>query len=347
MKKIGIITLNGNNNYGNRLQNYALRKVLTDLNMDVYTIWFLKDNKFFLKDFIKKIMFFSLKYARYNNFKKFSHRYLKIKYYTNKDIESLYDYFVVGSDQVWNWTIYNDFETYLLTFSPKNKNIAYAASFGVSNVKDEYQKLFCNGLKNIKDISVREDNGKNLVKEISGLDAEVVLDPTMLLTAKEWDRVSKKPKMLKTRKYILNYFLGNLSETNKKEINRVAYENNCEIINILDKNSPYYKCGPSEFLYLEKNAFLICTDSFHSSVFAIIYDRPFIIFEREDKMEKMNSRIDTLISKFNLKDRIYNGHGITYENLHHNYSDSYKILEQEREKSMMFLKNALNIQDCE
>jgi len=64
-------------------------------------------------------------------------------------------------------------------------------------------------------------------------------------------------------------------------------------------------------------------------------------------MEKMNSRIDTLISKFNLKDRIYNGHGITYENLHHNYSDSYKILEQEREKSMMFLKNALNIQDCE
>ena len=110
---------------------------------------------------------------------------------------------------------------------------------------------------------------------------------------------TKKPK------YILNYFLGNLSPKRRKEIERVAKENNCEIINILDKNDPLYVSGPSEFLYLEKNAFLICTDSFHSSVFAILYNRPFVVFDREEKgIENMGSRIDTLINKFKMNNRV-------------------------------------------
>ena len=90
------------------------------------------------------------------------------------------------------------------------------------------------------------------------------------------------------------------------EIRRVAKENNCEVINILDKDSVFYECGPSEFLYLEKHAFLICTDSFHSSVFAILYNRPFIVFDREEEnVGNMNSRLETLISKLELKNRKY------------------------------------------
>ena len=125
----------------------------------------------------------------------------------------------------------------------------------------------------------------------------------------------------------------------------MARENNCEIINILDKNSPFYQTGPSEFLYLEKNAFLICTDSFHSSVFAILYNRPFIVFEREQKgLESMNSRIETLINKFNLKNRKFTGK-ITEENLQHDYTAAYEILEKERQKSNEFLKKALDINE--
>ena len=140
----------------------------------------------------------------------------------------------------------------------------------------------------------------------------------------------------------MNYFLGELSETRKKEIDRIAIENNCEIINILDKNSPFYQTGPSEFLYLEKNAFLICTDSFHSSVFAVLYNRPFIVFDREDSLVSMNSRIETLINKFNLKNRKFTGK-ITEENLQHDYTEAYEILEIERQKSNEFLKKALDI----
>ena len=139
------------------------------------------------------------------------------------------------------------------------------------------------------------------------------------------------------------YFLGEINDDIKKEIERVADENNCKIINILDKNDLFYQSGPSEFLYLEKNAYLICTDSFHSSVFAILYDRPFIVFERNQKNGvSMNSRLDTLISKFKLKDRKYNGVKITQNNINHDYSEAYTILENERNKSKKFISKVLD-----
>ena len=131
-----------------------------------------------------------------------------------------------------------------------------------------------------------------------------------------------------------------MSEKRKKEIERIAKENNCEIINMLDKNSPFYQTGPSEFLYLEKNAFLICTDSFHSSVFAILYNRPFVVFDREDANVKMNSRLDTLLKKFKLENRWYEDK-ITEEQLQVDYKESYMILEGERKKAKEFLENAI------
>lgn len=98
-------------------------------------------------------------------------------------------------------------------------------------------------------------------------------------------------------------------------------------------------------MWLEKNAFLICTDSFHSSVFAILYNRPFIVFDREGNGQGMNSRIETLISKFKLKNREYNGKNITKENLEHDYTEAYKILDEERKKSDNFLRKALDIEE--
>ena len=87
--------------------------------------------------------------------------------------------------------------------------------------------------------------------------------------------------------------------------------------------------GPSEFLYFEKNAFLICTDSFHSSVFALIFNTPFIVFKREQvNMKNMNSRIENFITKFKLEDRLYRG-DITEKDLICDYKEAHKILEEE------------------
>lgn len=355
--KVGIVTINDNNNYGNRLQNYAVQEVLKKNKCDVYTIknlpqfnnrknLYVNYLKYYLKKIIKKIMhinsFDEKRLACFNKFNeniKFTENY--VSPYTK--ISNEYDYFITGSDQVWNPNFSRFSEVDLLNFANCNQRIAFAASFGISNLERKYHDIGKRELAKFKAISVREQAGKNIVENLTYRDdIEVLVDPTMLLTSEEWDKVSKKPEQLKTTKYILNYFLGELSDERKKEIDRIAKENSCEIINILDKNSPYYRTGPSEFLYLEKNAFLICTDSFHSCVFSILYNRPFIVFEREDRTVSMNSRIETLLEKFQLRNRKFDKK-ITEENLHHDYTKAYAILEVEREKSIDFLKKALDI----
>lgn len=359
MKKIGIVTIFDNNNYGNRLQNYAVQRILEKKGYNCISIKndvkMNNKNTSIIKSIVSKVKFYYRKnkriidnYKRYRYFSEFnknikiSKRYFS--FYKLKDMKK-YDYFIVGSDQVWNpyFGELSDFD--LLNFiDDSNKKISFSASFGISNIPKEYEKKTTKALKSFKAISVREEEGKKIVENLTGRkNVEVLLDPTMLLIAEEWDKVSKKPKKLKFKKYILNYFLGELSEERKKEINKIAKENECEIINILDKNSPFYATGPSEFLYLEKNAFLICTDSFHSCVFAIIYNRPFIVFDREEKTVNMSSRIETLLNKFQLQEQKFNGK-ITEENLKHDYENAYRILESEKIKADNFLTKALNIE---
>lgn len=345
MKKIGIITLNGNSNFGNKLQNYALLETLNRMDdNEVSTIWM--NNKKSLKNHIKIIIssFIRTKgYRRVSKFKEFN-KLLNIKRY--KDLREIneYDYLIVGSDQVWNYNFSSfNYDLYFAINTAKKKNIAYAASFGISTIEKKYEKMYKKGLNNFKSISVREYSGKEIVQDLTKRnDVEVLIDPTMLLTEDKWDKLIVAPKEFPVdKKYILNYFLGELSEERKKEIRRIANENDCTIINILDKNDPYYAMGPKEFLYLEKNAFLICTDSFHSTVFAILFNRPFFVFEREDSEKKMNSRLDTLLANFNFENRRFNGH-ISEDLLKCDYSHVDAILETERRKAEDFLSKAIN-----
>ena len=352
MRKIGIVTINDDNNYGNKLQNYAVQKTLTDMGFNTITLLnnpCTNDKNKFILRIIKNILkrdTSGVTETRKKYFKNFNRNIN----YSSKIINAFsklsnYDFFVTGSDQVWNPNFGRLRDVDLLKFTTPSKRISFSASFGISNLPERYNEKLKNALKNYKAISVREDAGKKIIQDVVGrTDVEVLVDPTMLLTAKEWDKVSKKPEQLKTNKYILNYFLGELSEERKKEIQRIADENNCEVINILDINSPFYETGPSEFLYLEKNAFLICTDSFHSSVFAILYNRPFIVFDRDGGKVSINSRLKTLLSKFKLENRWYRGH-ITDELLKVDYTETYKILDIERKKSEDFLKRALDIEE--
>lgn len=357
MKKIGIITLYGNDNYGNKLQNLAVQVVCEELGYSTVTIKnaYGLNNKYTGIKRIKKYFgyvyhsfkkFVLCNKKRLRNFKKFNKNinYTK-KLFTIYNISNLKcEYYIVGSDQVWKPTYGRLSDMDLLKFADNNKKISFAASFGIDELPQSYEKKAATELKKFKNISVREEAGKKIIEKITGRkDVEVLVDPTMLLTIEKWNQFSKKPVNFKSKKYILNYFLGNLSVDKEAEIKRIANENNCEIINLLDKNSPFYMCGPSEFLYLEKNAFLICTDSFHSSVFAFLYNKPFVIFEREQSgMDNMWSRMDTFLNKFKLKDRKYNGKNITQENLKNDYTASYEILVQERKKAIEYLKKSLN-----
>lgn len=357
--KVGIITIFDQTNFGNRLQNYAVQECLRGLKIETETLKNYarcNNENYSIIDSIKQTIVFLMKKIqgiikkkdkRYKNFMQFDKENIKfekryITAFNAKKTEKKYDYFVTGSDQVWNPKFGRLTYIDTLGFTSKNKRISLSASFGINNLEKVSNRIK-NILSDFKALSVRENQGKKILEDLTQRDdIEVLLDPTMMLTVEQWDKVAKKPINLSSDKYILNYFLGELSESRKAEIERIAKENNCKIINILDKDSEFYQSGPSEFIYLEKNAFLICTDSFHSSVFAILYNRPFIIFEREDKIQSMNSRIETLLEKFKIENRTFR-EKITNENIKHNYEKAYKILEEERKKFKEFVKRATDM----
>ena len=226
-----------------------------------------------------------------------------------------------------------------LTFADKNKRISMSASFGINEIPNELKKYYRDRLMDFKSISVREANGKKIIKELTGRDdVYVLLDPTMLIPTEKWYEIMKKPKKwdkLKNKKYIFSFFLRMQDEV-PIEIQRIAEKYGCEIINIKNEKDLFYESGPSEFLFLINNAFLICTNSFHASVFSVLFNKPFVFLKSRSEM---NSRLETLFNNFNLNNRWFNGE-IQQDQLNAEYKTD-KILKEERKKAQEFIKMAI------
>lgn len=345
MKKVAILTLNGNFNVGNRLQNYALEKSIINFGFDVESLWF-EDTKEKIVRKTKTAIFYILNFQKKKKFLNFSKKLLHIHYYKRPEKVDEYDYFIVGSDQVWNYN-FNSFNNYyLLDFVKKGKKISYAASIGVDKIEDNYDELFKDELMKFNKISVRETQAKIALDTIleKKKDIQVVLDPTMLLGNDEWKKIEEKPKGIPS-KFVFCYFLGK-NEKIMNNIKKFAKENECKIIDILDKESPFFNMGPREFLYLERNAFMVFTDSFHSCVFSILFKTPFHVFKREDNEKNMISRIETLLKTFSLEKRLLNDTSSEFDTKC-DFSQNEIILEKERNKSFEFLKEALDLKEKE
>ncbi len=367
LMKIGILTLNGFVNYGNRLQNYALKYFLTQfVDSSVETIWHTENNylpviwKLSWKVVIKYIInyknfrtlvknnYFGCNMIRQYNFKKFSDSYQKINYSYNlsEGLDSQYDYFIVGSDQVWN-PYGGATASEFLTFTSKDKRIAYAASIGLSSIPKEKRKKFKNWLEGMNYISVREKNGADIIFELTGKRVPVLVDPTLLLSKEEWSMIAKKPLWYKDERYMLIYFLGTISLAIQSKIDEVAKKYDLKIINLMDiRNLNWYTAGPDEFVYLIKHSCLIYTDSFHGAVFSIIMNRPFIVFDRRQTgFKNMTSRIENLLELFDLQSRrgnIENNYEVP-NLMDVDYSNVEGILSVERKRSEEYIKKALNI----
>ena len=316
---IGIITII-DNNIGNRLQNFAVCKLLSNYS-NVYTIIFENKNKnkflCFIKKIIKKFFVFFIKNEKSNFYKRnFNFSYFNRIYipsltivYKEKNVKSCdesFDTFVVGSDQVWNPNFFSDMSINMLSFTKTNKKIALAPSIGVIELTDNQKSIFAKNLSDFKLLSCREEQGSKIIKEITGRECTTLIDPTLMLSKEEWSLIEKKPIFHdETKKYILLYFLGNITQDYDKFINLISEKYNLQIINIYDKKSIYYSCGPSEFIYLINHSSLILTDSFHASVFSYIFDKPLKIFNRIDDNKNMNSRLINLINILELPQSIF------------------------------------------
>lgn len=337
MKKIGIVTIYDLSNYGNRLQNYAVKKVLGKVYDGTVKEMNTVNHFLVLKNFIQ---YRGSSYKRMLKFYRFSSGSRDVEYLSNyKDKE--YDWIICGSDQLWNpYWAGNDFM--FATFAAKEKRIAYAASFGVSEIPEEKKKQYTKYLSEMDAISVREEAGAKIVKELTGRDVEVLIDPTLMLDKSDWVSVARKPKQFRKRHYIMTYFLGEIPSEYKEYIIKVAKEMECEIINLEQENKNNYwnSVGPAEFIWLIEHCKLLCTDSFHGSIFSILMEVPFIVFDRKSNIGTMGSRIDTLLKNFQLEDRKYNNES-TEKILNVNYSNIPMILKEERKKAYDFLRKAI------
>lgn len=332
MKKIAILTWLHNGNYGSILQGYALQRYLRNEGYEVNNIdlhpsiveklknCFKQGNPFISLIKEKKVSVDARKACadskaierRIDKFDSFlrnefclTHSYRKFG--DLKEIIGKYDAYICGSDQIWSPMLLSP--SYYFDFLPDSaKKISYACSFGMSFVPNEKKKRIANWLNRYDAISVREEAGLNIVKELTDKDATINVDPTMLLCADEWNRIVTGERLEKNS-YMLCYFLSYNEEQWKKSA-EIAKEKGLKMIVIPVTKESYQKgdtvicdVGPTDWINLIKHADMVATDSFHGCVFSIIYQRQFVVFKRFSDSHKLsqNSRIYTLLSAYELK----------------------------------------------
>lgn len=322
--KIGVVTITDLTNYGNRLQNYAMCHLLQKrYQCEVVSLTSAKEKPYCngnYKAWIKeRIAGFSCIFpswaekrfghniTRWENFRKWN-KFIPSKIYYDcdtipTDIEEEFDYFIAGSDQIWNYHFSaRKFDDYFLKFTKKSKKIAVSASFGLNTIPDEWKQVYRFALRDFSHLAVREEAGQAIVKDLLGIDVPVLIDPTMMLTKDEWLNVSRKPRVDCQKPYVLKYYLGD--EAEEQKIDTWAKSNGYEVYELLnDKIPELYSAGPGEFISLINNASLVCSDSFHCIVFSIIFSKPFLVYARQGAENYMTSRLDTLLGKFGFKNR--------------------------------------------
>lgn len=295
--KAGIVTIQSLNN-GNRLQNYALQRVLTDEGFKTESI---RREPFNAMKRLKGTLRRVIKNDSVNRFRAFDSEFIHFSKYTlstqfiTPGFSDAYDAYVIGSDQVWNPDFSFSSELEYLPMVEPSKKVAYAASFGVREIKAGCIRT-AELLSGIPSISVRENAGAKIILDLTGREVPVVLDPTMLLTTENWSFVSKKPDIATCNTpFAVKCVLGD--DASGSRIDSIASKYG---LNIIDINDPLLRIGPSEFVWLISHSELVCTDSFHASVFALLHHKPLAIFERVSANADMSSRFDTLCSNFGL-----------------------------------------------
>lgn len=251
-------------------------------------------------------------------------------------------FFSTGSDQVWNPTYPHTSEVKFLTFAKNNQKLTFAPSFGISELPDYVKEPYAKWLKEIPVISVREEQGAKIIKELTGKDATVICDPTITVKREVWESVEQKPDFPTNKPFALTYFLGNESNKYRKYIDKIAKEKNLQVINLFDiREAQHYTAGPAEFIYLIHHADAVFTDSFHAAVFSIIFKKDFVVFDRIEDGRSMGSRLKTLLGKFSLTDRMYSEIS-KKEFTSPDFSNTDEIIKAESENAFNFLKNSID-----
>lgn len=381
MKKVGIITILKVNNYGAELQAYATQKIMNRIGYDAEIIDYLyyrnikhikercslpfypyplkyrlKEWGLRAKDYLERLYKTSVYTKRESRFNEFHNRFNRFslkqyrKYSELFENPPIYDAYCVGSDQVWNPRCYTNLSAYFLKFAPSNAiKFSYASSFGVKelpkNAKLQYKECI-NGLSHI---SVRENTGIDIVKNLVGREAKLVADPTLLLSKNDWKEVEQPLENI-PQAYVLVYELHPIAMI-MALAKEIANRNNLKIVRICkDSNSKsdnadviYVKdAGPSEFVYLFNNADAVVTNSFHGTAFSINFNKNFYCVL--SLKQSNNSRQINLLNKCGLMDRIvYDSDGMPQlDNISIDFTKANEALDMLRTDSINYIKTAID-----
>ncbi|MCM1451597.1 MAG: polysaccharide pyruvyl transferase family protein [Clostridium sp.] len=277
---------------------------LVESNILLKFLWCLRFN---LPSIIKE-------YLRKKAFDKFDSRYLQITKEKYRDLESLHlkapqaDIYIAGSDQIWNPHPNGIERAYFLDFGNQHVcRISYAASFGVNQISEPEGETIKKLVSNFNKISIRENAGKEILERLGIDKVDVVLDPAFLLSQNQWSNLSTSANAIKTpNRYILLYNFKN-NDKIKNFSEKLKNEYNLPIVSLLCYDHiPYAdivikKAGPKEFLRLIKDAAIVVSDSYHASIFSIIFNKDFYTFplKGQDNSVRMMSLLDT----FNIQER--------------------------------------------
>lgn len=341
MKKTGILTLYYNNmNYGGLLQAFALPFVIQKhIGIPAEQIRYSHQNtgtdlctsksKKSLSIYQLGINFFSALTSNKRSIRKKSflefmndipHSKNIYSHETIQQCNSNYEIFICGGDQIWNGEMVGEhLDVYTLQFVNQGlKKIAYSPSVAISHMSKQVEDCLGKGLLGIDRISVREKRSLDILKRLSDKKIEVVVDPVLLLNKSEWLEQSRPTKI--NGKYILCYLLGD-SITQRKAVEIISKRlklkivtfphillNNVRKCDLFFGDIKDYISGPRQFLDLINNAEFVITDSFHACVFSMIFETPFIVFERNKPSEKgnMNSRIYDFLEEYHLENQLVN-----------------------------------------
>ena len=360
MTRIGILTFHNTVNYGAVLQAYALQKTIENLGYEVSIIDYRNPavtarETFSVPKLSKLIVDPRSYFGEMNAYHAFHYRKNKFEHFIDKQMKisprlaeassfaKCFDEVVVGSDQIWNLRLTNADFTYFLEDSKcsRLKKVTYAASFGASAIPKKFEKRCQAALDAFDEISVREEAGACIIKKILNRNAEIVLDPTLLVTRNTLERVAADT--VETRPYILIYTIAERKKTIEfgkkaaKELNAKIYaigpSNPLELHGMSPKND----ASIEEFLALIRDATLVVTSSFHGLALSLALGTD-VCYALSNKQNNANSRLMTLAKLAGIEDRNIEN-GMPRKRI--NYANVNIRIEAMREKSMAFLKGAL------
>lgn len=367
MKKMAVITLHRAENYGSVLQAYAFQKTIEKLGWKVVLLDYLPErytnkgklNRLKYKSdklknpvicLIAKILIYP-SYMRKNRvFKRFISQYLHLTaktFATNDEAKHLKvdaDIFCTGSDQVWNshWNEGVDITLYL-DFVPKGKLcFSYAASIGLSDISQEEKQSVAKLLDKYEYISVRENTGVEIMQDIGRDDACLTLDPTLLLEESEWNEMSGNKTC--NNKYVLTYNLHHddridnyaqlLAKKHSLKVRNISYNWH----DIVRKGHLDWCPDVEKFLWLIKNAEYVIADSFHATVFSIVFERQFVTITPE----VASSRISSILKILDIPERnIQEFNDTSAIEIPIAYKEVKQLLNIERKKSIDFITKVL------